>query len=133
MLTEKFQAPETAQQIAGSNWAPLGSYTWSSAALTSLLFRPHPSESEPENHEQHWFWIGLNRRDPREGHSWRWSDGLGVRSCGGGRMGRWVGLGWVGTLWGIAGPDMGRAFVGRLKVIGLCAGSSPGLAVLSSA
>lgn len=77
MLTEKFQAPETAQQIAGSNWAPLGSYTWSSAALTSLLFRPHPSESEPENHEQHWFWIGLNRRDPREGHSWRWSDGLG--------------------------------------------------------
>lgn len=34
-------------------------------------------ESEPEIHEQHWFWIGLNRRDPRGGQSWRWSDGLG--------------------------------------------------------
>ncbi|XP_038609592.1 C-type mannose receptor 2 isoform X2 [Tachyglossus aculeatus] len=34
-------------------------------------------ESEPENHEQHWFWIGLNRRDPWTGRSWRWSDGLG--------------------------------------------------------
>ncbi|XP_057629309.1 C-type mannose receptor 2 isoform X2 [Chionomys nivalis] len=34
-------------------------------------------ESEPENHEQHWFWIGLNRQDPREGQNWRWSDGLG--------------------------------------------------------
>lgn len=61
---------------------------------------PHPSESEPENHEQHWFWIGLNRRDPREGHSWRWSDGLGVRSGGGGGTGRWVGLGWR---WALAG------------------------------
>ncbi|XP_032332194.1 LOW QUALITY PROTEIN: C-type mannose receptor 2-like, partial [Camelus ferus] len=34
-------------------------------------------ESEPEIHEQHWFWIGLNRRDPGAGKSWRWSDGLG--------------------------------------------------------
>eukprot|EP00069_Balaena_mysticetus_P001062 bmy_15044T0 len=34
-------------------------------------------ESEPEIHEQHWFWIGLNRRDPGAGQSWRWSDGLG--------------------------------------------------------
>ncbi|XP_061444611.1 C-type mannose receptor 2 isoform X2 [Rhineura floridana] len=34
-------------------------------------------ESEPEIHEQHWFWIGLNRRDPGDGMSWRWSDGLG--------------------------------------------------------
>ncbi|XP_029783396.1 C-type mannose receptor 2 isoform X1 [Suricata suricatta] len=34
-------------------------------------------ESEPEIHEQNWFWIGLNRRDPGAGQSWRWSDGLG--------------------------------------------------------
>ncbi|KAM5307383.1 C-type mannose receptor 2 isoform 2-T2 [Glossophaga mutica] len=34
-------------------------------------------ESEPEIHEQHWFWMGLNRRDPSAGQSWRWSDGLG--------------------------------------------------------
>uniref|UniRef100_A0A670J2K5 C-type mannose receptor 2 n=1 Tax=Podarcis muralis TaxID=64176 RepID=A0A670J2K5_PODMU len=33
--------------------------------------------SEPEIHEQHWFWIGLNRRDPGLERSWRWSDGLG--------------------------------------------------------
>uniref|UniRef100_K7FQV1 C-type mannose receptor 2 n=1 Tax=Pelodiscus sinensis TaxID=13735 RepID=K7FQV1_PELSI len=35
------------------------------------------SESEPEIHEQHWFWIGLNRRDPGAERSWQWSDGLG--------------------------------------------------------
>ncbi|KAF6091969.1 hypothetical protein HJG60_000137 [Phyllostomus discolor] len=34
-------------------------------------------ESDPEIHEQHWFWMGLNRRDPSAGQSWRWSDGLG--------------------------------------------------------
>uniref|UniRef100_A0A8D0H0A0 Mannose receptor C-type 2 n=1 Tax=Sphenodon punctatus TaxID=8508 RepID=A0A8D0H0A0_SPHPU len=34
-------------------------------------------KSEPEIHEQHWFWIGLNRRDPGAEKSWRWSDGLG--------------------------------------------------------
>uniref|UniRef100_A0ABM5GR70 C-type mannose receptor 2 isoform X1 n=1 Tax=Pogona vitticeps TaxID=103695 RepID=A0ABM5GR70_9SAUR len=34
-------------------------------------------ESEPEIHEQHWFWIGLNRRDPGAKKSWQWSDGLG--------------------------------------------------------
>uniref|UniRef100_A0A8D2LRQ8 C-type mannose receptor 2 n=1 Tax=Varanus komodoensis TaxID=61221 RepID=A0A8D2LRQ8_VARKO len=33
-------------------------------------------ESEPEIHEQHWFWIGLNRRNPRA-ENWQWSDGLG--------------------------------------------------------
>lgn len=46
------------------------------------MFSPLPpgshSESEPEIHEQHWFWIGLNRRDPAGDRSWRWSDGLGV-------------------------------------------------------
>ncbi|KAH0627011.1 hypothetical protein JD844_002369 [Phrynosoma platyrhinos] len=34
-------------------------------------------ESEPEIHEQHWFWIGLNRRDPGAERNWRWSDGMG--------------------------------------------------------
>ncbi|XP_039204111.1 C-type mannose receptor 2 isoform X1 [Crotalus tigris] len=34
-------------------------------------------ESEPDTHEQHWFWIGLNRRSPRTGGSWSWSDGVG--------------------------------------------------------
>ncbi|XP_075033477.1 C-type mannose receptor 2 [Mixophyes fleayi] len=34
-------------------------------------------ESEPEIHEQHWFWIGLNRRDPNGDQSWVWSDGQG--------------------------------------------------------
>lgn len=51
------------------------------------MFSPFPlapcRESEPELHEQHWFWIGLNRRDPAGDRSWRWSDGLGV-SLGGG-------------------------------------------------
>lgn len=37
-------------------------------------------ESEPDIHEQHWFWIGLNRRSPRAGGSWSWSDGVGVSS-----------------------------------------------------
>ncbi|XP_053574403.1 C-type mannose receptor 2 [Bombina bombina] len=34
-------------------------------------------ESDPEIHEQHWFWIGLNRRDPSGDNNWVWSDGLG--------------------------------------------------------
>ena len=50
------------------------------------MFSPFPlahcRESEPELHEQHWFWIGLNRRDPAGDRSWRWSDGLGVSPGG---------------------------------------------------
>lgn len=46
------------------------------------MFSPFPlapcRESEPELHEQHWFWLGLNRRDPTGDWSWRWSDGQGV-------------------------------------------------------
>lgn len=46
--------------------------------MFSPLLPGSHSESEPEIHEQHWFWIGLNRRDPAGDRSWRWSDGLGV-------------------------------------------------------
>ncbi|KAM3922534.1 C-type mannose receptor 2 isoform 1-T1 [Leptodactylus fuscus] len=34
-------------------------------------------ESDTEVHEQHWFWIGLNRGDPSGDQSWVWSDGQG--------------------------------------------------------
>ena len=33
---------------------------------------------ESEDHEQLWFWIGLNRRNPLDNGSWKWSDGLVV-------------------------------------------------------
>lgn len=72
--------------------------------VLSLPLAPR-RESEPELHEQHWFWIGLNRRDPAGDRSWRWSDGLGVsvgglrhyeprwhlgcRGRGGGQIRRW--------------------------------------------
>lgn len=46
--------------------------------------------------------MGLNRRDPGAGQSWRWSDGLGVSGPGGG--GQQVGgargelVGWAWSL-----------------------------------
>ncbi|KAJ8253702.1 hypothetical protein COCON_G00203140 [Conger conger] len=37
----------------------------------------HETFGESEDHEQHWFWIGLNRRNPDDKGSWKWSDGVG--------------------------------------------------------
>ncbi|OCT62260.1 C-type mannose receptor 2 isoform X2 [Xenopus laevis] len=34
-------------------------------------------ESDSDFHEQHWFWIGLNRRNPSGEQGWVWSDGQG--------------------------------------------------------
>ncbi|KAA8585380.1 hypothetical protein FQN60_004074, partial [Etheostoma spectabile] len=36
----------------------------------------HEAFGESEDHEQHWFWIGLNRRNPMDNGSWKWSDGM---------------------------------------------------------
>ncbi|XP_036003691.1 C-type mannose receptor 2 isoform X1 [Fundulus heteroclitus] len=36
----------------------------------------HETFGESEEHEQQWFWIGLNRRNPMDNGSWKWSDGL---------------------------------------------------------
>ncbi|XP_023813179.1 C-type mannose receptor 2 [Oryzias latipes] len=38
----------------------------------------HEAFGESEEHEQHWFWIGLNRRNPMDNGSWKWSDGMAV-------------------------------------------------------
>uniref|UniRef100_A0A8C0IKA8 C-type mannose receptor 2 n=1 Tax=Chelonoidis abingdonii TaxID=106734 RepID=A0A8C0IKA8_CHEAB len=59
----------------GAQLLSLGSYEEEHFVANTLnkIF----GESEPEIHEQHWFWIGLNRRDPGGERSWRWSDGLG--------------------------------------------------------
>ncbi|XP_064329672.1 C-type mannose receptor 2 [Phalacrocorax carbo] len=78
---EKLQEKKTwiaAQEFCrelGAQLLSLGSYEEEHFVANTLnkIF----GESEPEIHEQHWFWIGLNRRDPAGDRSWRWSDGLG--------------------------------------------------------
>jgi len=42
------------------------------------MFNDELAHRESEDHEQHWFWIGLNRRNPLDNGSWKWSDGLAV-------------------------------------------------------
>ncbi|XP_059811722.1 C-type mannose receptor 2 isoform X1 [Hypanus sabinus] len=37
----------------------------------------HDIFGESEDHEYHWFWLGLNRRNPGTDRSWTWSDGTG--------------------------------------------------------
>ncbi|XP_010222777.1 PREDICTED: C-type mannose receptor 2-like [Tinamus guttatus] len=59
----------------GAQLLSLGSYE-EEHFVTSTLSKIF-GEAESEIHEQHWFWIGLNRRDPAGDRSWRWSDGLG--------------------------------------------------------
>ncbi|XP_063816089.1 C-type mannose receptor 2 [Pseudophryne corroboree] len=79
--SEKLQDKKTwisAQQSCRENQAQLLSISSVEeehyvAHLLNKIF----GESEPEIHEQHWFWIGLNRRDPSGDQSWAWSDGQG--------------------------------------------------------
>lgn len=48
---------------------------WIVVVRLMAMMCPH---RESEEHEQHWFWIGLNRRNPMDNGSWKWSDGLAV-------------------------------------------------------
>uniref|UniRef100_A0A3Q2PGH8 Mannose receptor C-type 2 n=1 Tax=Fundulus heteroclitus TaxID=8078 RepID=A0A3Q2PGH8_FUNHE len=46
------------------------------ADLNNLMSTFRIMKKESEEHEQQWFWIGLNRRNPMDNGSWKWSDGL---------------------------------------------------------
>ncbi|XP_073350698.1 C-type mannose receptor 2 [Pagrus major] len=56
----------------GANLLSIGSPEEEQFVLQVL----HEAFGESEEHEQHWFWIGLNRRNPMDNGSWKWSDGL---------------------------------------------------------
>lgn len=56
----------------GANLLSIGSPEEEQFVLQVL----HEAFGESEDHEQHWFWIGLNRRNPMDNGSWKWSDGL---------------------------------------------------------
>ncbi|KAM9393770.1 C-type mannose receptor 2 [Pholidichthys leucotaenia] len=58
----------------GANLLSIGSPEEEQFVLEVL----HDIFGESEEHEQHWFWIGLNRRNPLDNDSWKWSDGLAV-------------------------------------------------------
>ncbi|XP_068932327.1 C-type mannose receptor 2 isoform X1 [Petaurus breviceps papuanus] len=66
---------QSACQEMGAQLLSLASYE--EEHFVSNMLNKIFGESEPEIQEQHWFWIGLNRRDPRAERSWHWSDGLG--------------------------------------------------------
>jgi len=61
----------------------------------------HVLNRESEDNEQHWFWIGLNRRNPMDNGSWKWSDGQAVSS----RVVRGYGLGVRGSGLGFGFPS----------------------------
>ncbi|KAG7492263.1 hypothetical protein MATL_G00012690 [Megalops atlanticus] len=57
----------------GAHLLSIGSYEEEQFVSRML----HETFGESEDLEQHWFWIGLNRRNPMDKGSWKWSDGLG--------------------------------------------------------
>ncbi|XP_030076595.1 C-type mannose receptor 2 [Microcaecilia unicolor] len=79
--SEKLQEKKTWMQ-AQVYCRELGAHLLSIGSMDEEHFVAHLlnknfGESESEIHEQYWFWIGLNRRNPGGDRSWTWSDGHG--------------------------------------------------------